>query len=45
MMVLWYLLGFVCGVFFHYALSLIVNAKRKAKSTESDDALKNILNY
>ncbi len=45
MMVLWYLLGFVCGVFFHYALSLIAGAKQRKAKSESDDALKNILNY
>lgn len=47
MIALMYLLGFVCGAFFYYALSLIACAKsRKEKSAENpEDAMKNILYY
>lgn len=45
MIIFWYLLGFVCGAFFYYALSLFRGAKRRREGVESDEALKNILNY
>lgn len=47
MIALMYLLGFVCGAFFYYALSLIASSKkRKEKSAENpDDLLKNIFYY
>ena len=42
-----YLLGFVCGAFFYYALSLISSAKRRKEKTgeNPEDAMKNILYY
>lgn len=45
MMALWYLLGFVCGAFFCWTLSLIAGAKRRRDKSDGDDALKNILYY
>ncbi len=47
MIALIYLLGFVCGAFFYFALSLITSAKRrKEKSTQTpEDAMKSILYY
>ena len=45
MIALWYLLGFVCGAFFNFALSLIASAKDRKDAISGDDTLKNIINY
>ena len=47
MIALMYLLGFVCGIFLSYTLSLIAACvKRKRRNDKnSEDAMKNILYY
>ena len=47
MIALWYLLGFIGGIFFSYAVYILISAKKRKNTSEDDTtaALTNIINY